>query len=73
MTASEKKAAETRLVILKKRPTETGCTSKGLNVGENLAAQAVVHAPRHLIPRRAEDMDNPKDGVRAVIAERQKS
>ncbi len=42
----------------------------GFNVGINdgeAAGQTILHAHVHLIPRRAGDVPNPRDGVRGVI------
>lgn len=39
----------------------------GMNIGES-AGQTVFHAHIHLIPRRDGDTDDPKGGVRGVIA-----
>lgn len=41
---------------------------RGLNSGE-AAGQAVFHAHWHLIPRRVGDCEEPRGGVRGVIAE----
>ena len=49
-------------------------TIKGFNVGINDgedAGQTVMHCHIHLIPRRNEDMENPRGGVRGVIPEKQ--
>jgi diadenosine tetraphosphate (Ap4A) HIT family hydrolase len=43
----------------------------GYNVGINLGAdagQTVMHCHIHLIPRRSGDTNNPRGGVRGVIA-----
>jgi len=39
----------------------------GYNVGAP-AGQTVMHCHIHLIPRRSGDSDNPRGGVRGVIA-----
>ena len=39
----------------------------GVNAGED-AGQTIFHCHIHLIPRRKSDVDNPRGGVRAVIA-----
>ena len=39
-------------------------------MGED-AGQTVMHCHTHLIPRRAGDVDNPRGGVRGVIASKQ--
>ncbi len=50
-------------------------TISGFNIGANCgesAGQTVFHCHIHLIPRRDGDCEDPKGGVRGVIAERQK-
>ena len=47
----------------------------GFNVGTNAgvaAGQTIEHAHIHLMPRRADDMADPRGGVRGIIPERQK-
>ena len=47
----------------------------GFNIGMNCgldAGQTIFHCHIHLIPRRKGDVDDPKGGVRGVIADRQK-
>lgn len=47
----------------------------GFNVGINsgaVAGQTVFHVHVHLIPRRADDVADPRGGVRGVIPEKQK-
>ncbi len=41
--------------------------NNGINCGE-VAGQTVFHCHVHLIPRRKGDMENPRGGVRRVIA-----
>lgn len=46
----------------------------GFNVGANAGAsagQTDSHVHVHLIPRRAGDVENPRDGIRGVIPEKQ--
>ena len=43
----------------------------GMNNGED-AGQTIFHCHIHLIPRRKGDVENPKGGVRGVIADKQK-
>ncbi len=43
---------------------------KGFNVGVNIgkdSGQTIFHCHIHLIPRRLNDVENPKGGVRHVI------
>ena len=47
----------------------------GFNVGVNAgvdAGQSIMHCHIHLIPRRKGDIENPRGGVRGVIASKQK-
>jgi ATP adenylyltransferase len=46
-------------------------TIEGFNIGMNcgeVAGQTVFHCHVHLIPRRRGDVENPRGGVRHVIA-----
>ena len=42
----------------------------GVNNGES-AGQTIFHCHIHLIPRRNNDVENPRGGVRDVIPEKQ--
>ena len=47
----------------------------GFNVGVNIgkdAGQSIMHCHLHLIPRRKDDVEDPRGGVRGVIPEKQK-
>jgi len=60
---------------LRKSICEADPTVTGFNLGANAgvdAGQTVMHCHVHLIPRRKEDMDNPRGGVRGVIPRMQK-
>jgi len=49
-------------------------TITGFNIGMNCgydAGQSIFHSHIHLIPRRQEDMENPRGGVRGVIPAKQ--
>ncbi len=51
----------------------TDTTIDGYNIGMNCgesAGQTVFHCHIHLIPRRSGDVDNPRGGIRHVIAEK---
>jgi ATP adenylyltransferase len=43
----------------------------GINSGED-AGQTILHCHIHLIPRRKGDVEDPRGGVRGIIAEKQK-
>jgi len=43
----------------------------GLNIGQS-AGQIIFHVHMHLIPRRDDDVGDPRGGVRGVIASKQK-
>ena len=60
---------EQRQNILNADSTVTGFNI-GNNVGED-AGQTVMHCHTHLIPRRRGDVEEPRGGVRGVIAEKQ--
>jgi ATP adenylyltransferase len=57
-----------RLQLIKSDPTITGF-NVGINIGGS-AGQTVAHVHVHLIPRRDDDMDNPRGGVRGVIPDK---
>jgi len=61
---------EQRQNILNADSTVTGFNI-GNNVGED-AGQTVMHCHTHLIPRRRGDVEEPRGGVRGVIADKQK-
>ena len=47
----------------------------GFNVGVNIgkdAGQSIMHCHLHLIPRRKDDVEDPRGGVRGVIPDKQK-
>jgi diadenosine tetraphosphate (Ap4A) HIT family hydrolase len=61
---------ECRSEILTEDPT-----IDGFNVGVNsgrVAGQTIFHVHVHLIPRRADDVPDPRGGVRGVIPEKQR-
>ena len=48
-------------------------TVTGFNVGNNVgedSGQTVMHCHTHLIPRRKGDVEEPRGGVRGVIADK---
>ena len=55
----------------RRRLLEADSTIEGFNIGVNcgeVAGQTIFHCHVHLIPRREGDVENPKGGVRHVIA-----
>ncbi len=56
--------------LLKIDKTITGF-NLGVNDGQD-AGQTIFHCHIHLIPRRKNDVDDPRGGVRGVIPEKQK-
>ena len=68
--AMQRLLEERRQNILNADSTVTGFNI-GNNVGED-AGQTVMHCHTHLIPRRRGDVEEPRGGVRGVIAEKQK-
>jgi diadenosine tetraphosphate (Ap4A) HIT family hydrolase len=45
-------------------------TIEGFNIGINqgvIAGQTIMHAHVHIIPRRKDDVSNPRGGIRNVI------
>ena len=58
-----------RNIVRGNHPSVSGF-NVGINCGE-AAGQTVSHCHVHLIPRRVGDVENPRGGVRAVIAAKQ--
>ena len=53
-----------------KKIMEKDISVKGFNIGINsgsVAGQTIFHCHIHLIPRRSDDVPNPKGGVRHII------
>ena len=61
---------EQRQLILKQDNTVTGF-NVGINAGAS-AGQTVFHVHVHLIPRRDDDVADPRGGVRGVIPSKQR-
>ena len=60
---------ETKIELLKKDKS-----IRGFNIGNNageVAGQTIFHCHIHLIPRRKDDVENPRGGVRGVIRHKQ--
>ena len=56
-------------MIMQKDDTKITGFNVGVNVGAD-AGQTISHVHIHLIPRRKGDSDDPRGGVRGVIASR---
>ena len=67
----EEKIAITDLIEECRQIVEDNFRPDGYNIGYNIGAaagQTVMHCHCHFIPRYRNDTDNPKGGVRRVIA-----
>jgi len=53
--------------LLQEADSKIGGFNIGMNCGES-AGQTVFHCHVHLIPRRKGDVENPRGGVRHIIA-----
>ena len=74
MTAKEKLACDELLTRFKNEILELDVTVTGFNIGMNAgesAGQTILHSHTHLIPRRDGDVEEPRGGVRGVIASKQ--
>ena len=74
MTAKEKLACDELLTRFKNEILEFDVTVTGFNIGMNAgesAGQTIFHSHTHLIPRRDGDVEEPRGGVRGVIAGKQ--
>ncbi|MEE4246192.1 MAG: HIT family protein [Kangiellaceae bacterium] len=75
LTEQEQAEANQVLVDLKAELELGDSSISGFNIGMNCgeaAGQTVMHCHIHLIPRRVGDCEDPRGGVRGVIADRQK-
>jgi len=73
MTFAERRDAEALLLELKRQVLLEHPEVTGFNIGMNCGAaagQTVMHAHIHLIPRRDNDVKNPRGGVRGCVPER---
>lgn len=71
----ELNAANRLLQQLKEQLSDDDDSISGFNVGINSGAsagQTIFHCHIHLIPRRDDDVENPRGGVRGVIPSKQK-
>ncbi len=71
MTSKERQHADELMRYFKNKLSQVDKAVMGFNVGMNCgeaAGQTVMHAHIHLIPRRKGDVENPRGGVRHVIA-----
>ena len=73
MTHGERLDADQLMRVLQARMRAEDKNVAGFNVGSNCgeaAGQTVGHAHIHLIPRRSDDIADPRGGVRGVIPEK---
>jgi len=67
-------ACNTLLESARDEIQESDSAVSGFNIGVNIgeeAGQTIFRCHIHLIPRRANDVKNPRGGVRGVIPEKQ--
>ncbi|MBN2332043.1 MAG: HIT domain-containing protein [Deltaproteobacteria bacterium] len=69
MTEAWELIKETAATLQQNDPSITGFNI-GMNCGQS-AGQTIFHTHIHLIPRRQDDVANPRGGVRGVIPTRQ--
>ena len=71
LVPAEVSAINDLLAKQKKSLQEADPTIEGFNIGMNCgetAGQTIFHCHVHLIPRRKGDVENPRGGVRHIIA-----
>ncbi len=71
LVPAEVSAINDLLAKQKKSLQEADSTIDGFNIGMNCgetAGQTIFHCHVHLIPRRKGDVENPRGGVRHIIA-----
>lgn len=70
LTEDEIKAVNDLIQAQRQKLIMLDSTIQGFNIGANCGAaagQTIFHCHIHLIPRRANDVENPRGGVRNVI------
>ncbi len=70
LSFEERRDVESLLSELKRQIQQDDPTVTGFNIGMNCgvsAGQTVMHAHIHLIPRRDDDVPDPRGGVRGCI------
>ena len=75
LTKDESKSLIEILSEQKEKLSISDKTITGFNIGINIgkdAGQTIMHCHIHLIPRRPNDVEDPRGGVRGVIPEKQK-
>ena len=74
MTREEKEACDELMTKLRSEILELDSSVTGFNIGMNAglsAGQTIFHCHIHLIPRRDDDVEQPRGGVRGVIPHKQ--
>ena len=70
LTDEERQSIHKLLEIQRKKVVAEDRSVEGFNIGWNcgeVAGQTVFHAHVHLIPRRKNDVENPRGGIRHLI------
>jgi len=70
LTEDELLACNSLLHSIKEDILKTDSSVEGFNIGMNagaVAGQTIFHCHIHLIPRRKDDVENPRGGVRHLI------
>jgi diadenosine tetraphosphate (Ap4A) HIT family hydrolase len=70
ITQAERNATHALILELKQKLQEDDSTITGFNIGINqgeTAGQTIPHCHIHLLPRRKNDVENPRGGVRHTI------
>jgi len=73
MSQEELKACNALLHDLREQILKEDASVDGFNIGMNAgeaAGQTIFHSHIHLIPRRHGDVENPRGGVRHIIADK---
>ena len=70
LSSSERDACHALMIEIKEDILSRDESVEGFNIGVNngeVAGQSIFHCHIHLIPRRRDDVENPRGGIRHVI------
>jgi diadenosine tetraphosphate (Ap4A) HIT family hydrolase len=70
LSNSERDASHALMIEIKEDILSRDESVEGFNIGINngeVAGQTIFHCHIHLIPRRRDDVENPRGGIRHVI------